>query len=110
MEAAEDLFLIRVGTKPKNHTTCGALQVAPQWQMVQSGTMRFGENHLPAAQRQRGRGAGQVDLRGEPRVLFCGLRQASSTAAQRRRVVAQDKTGIQEGRFSAKPMAPPRTN
>jgi hypothetical protein len=35
------LFLVRVGTKSKNHTRCGALQVASQQQMVQRGTMRF---------------------------------------------------------------------
>jgi hypothetical protein len=43
------LFLVRVGTKSKNHTRCGALQVVPQRPMVQRGTMRFGENRLHAA-------------------------------------------------------------
>ncbi|MEB3258384.1 MAG: hypothetical protein VKN83_08720 [Cyanobacteriota bacterium] len=38
-----------LGTKLKNHTRCGALQVAPQLQMVQRGTMGFGKKHLHAA-------------------------------------------------------------
>jgi hypothetical protein len=44
--------LVRIGTKRENYTRCGALRVAPQRQMVQRGTMRFGENHLPASQRK----------------------------------------------------------
>ena len=57
--------------------------------------MRFGENHLPAAHRNAITPSG--DNEGE---------ELDNRSA--RPVVAQDKTGIQEGRFSAKPMAPPK--
>jgi len=45
------LFLVRVGTRQKNHTRCGALQVASPRQTVQRGTIRFEENSLAGPQR-----------------------------------------------------------
>ena len=62
--AAEGLFLVRVGTKPKNHTRYGALQVASSKQTVQRGTMRFGKLHLHAAPCRPGRLSGCPDFRG----------------------------------------------
>jgi hypothetical protein len=64
--------------------------------------MRFGENHLPAAQRNAVMPSGDNEGEELDKLIFAsrafsffGLRQASSTAAQRRRVVTQDRTGIQ---------------
>jgi hypothetical protein len=67
-------LLVRVGTRRENHTRCGALQVAPQRQTVQRGTMRFGNINLHAA-RCRPERTGPAAREHGGRLPWCGRRR-----------------------------------